>query len=261
MECNAERKEYKKVALREVLQQGPVTLLATGESMLPLIKGGEDKVVIVPFDGKLSKHDVVLFQQGDKYVLHRVVKIDDHLVYTKGDNNARCEIIPYEAVLGRLQIVIKKSGNRWLCEDKKWEILSLFAVLRRNIIAFGKRYFNAGVRRRIAPYYFILLFVLMWAPLNGLGVVMDNYLLGVRLDHLLHASVYIPCAWFLSVVEKRSLFYAWLNGIIVALVTEFGQMVLPYRGFDVNDIVANFVGVTLGWIALHCYVGKRRRLE
>ena len=87
----------------------------------------------------------------------------------------------------------------------------------------------------------------MWAPLNGVGIPLDNYILGLRADHLLHASVYIPCTLFLmDVIGPRWL--VWLAAVGVGLITEGGQWLLPFRGFDINDLFANAIGVTLGWL-------------
>ena len=95
----------------------------------------------------------------------------------------------------------------------------------------------------------------MWAPLNGIGIPLDNYILGLRLDHLLHASVFIPCTLFLmDVIGRRWL--VWLAAVAVGLLTEGVQWLLPFRGFDVNDLIANALGVTLGLIVILLIVKK-----
>ena len=103
----------------------------------------------------------------------------------------------------------------------------------------------------------------MWAPLNGIGVPLDNYLLGLRLDHLLHASVFIPCTLFLMDIfgAHRWKWPVWATAVGVGILTESVQWILPYRGFDINDLVANFFGVTLGWTIILSLreVHKRRQ--
>ncbi len=244
------------LSLRDILGKETVTLSALGISMSPLIKGGEDKVVIEPLSGLPHKNDVVLFQKGDKLVLHRVVAFAGCYVVTQGDNNNFREHVDPSCILGKLQRVIKKSGSLWSCSDTKWKILSVYAILRRNVLFFFNKYFDAAHRCLIAPWYFVCLILLMWAPINGLGVALDNYLFGIRLDHCLHASIYLPCSWFLSTNEKRHPFVIYLVCLMVAITTEFGQMLLPYRGFDINDLVANFLGVSLGWAIFRCYIRK-----
>ena len=51
----------------------------------------------------------------------------------------------------------------------------------------------------------------------------------------------------------------WLLSCAVGLVTEGGQWILPYRGFDINDMVANFIGVSLGWLALKLFFSHFRK--
>lgn len=87
----------------------------------------------------------------------------------------------------------------------------------------------------------------MWAPLGG--VPLDNFVLGLRMDHLLHASVFIPCSLFIySPYWKK--WAVWLTAVAVGVLTESVQALLPYRGFDINDMIANFLGVSLGWILI-----------
>lgn len=121
------------------------------------------------------------------------------------------------------------------------------------------RYFNAQIRRRITPYYFIILLILMWAPLNGLGVPLNNYLFGIRFDHVLHATVYIPCSWFIVSRRHRCNAENWLLSVLVGLTTESVQFLLPYRSGDINDMIANFFGATLGFLIVlgyRCYVRR-----
>jgi glycopeptide antibiotics resistance protein len=96
----------------------------------------------------------------------------------------------------------------------------------------------------------------MWAPLNGVGIPLDNYILGLRADHLLHASVYIPCTLFLVDLFPQRRWLAWLLGCCIGLTTEFGQYLLPFRSFDINDLVSNFLGVSLGWLIVRRKVGR-----
>lgn len=114
-------------------------------------------------------------------------------------------------------------------------------------------------RRRLRPWYFALLAFFMWAPLGGLGIPLDNYIFGLRADHLLHASLFLPCALLLSDLVQRH-WLLWLVCIGVGLLTEGVQWLLPWRGFDVSDLVANAAGVTLGWLVLIAVRrGARRR--
>lgn len=79
-----------------------VTIRLNGDSMRPLIRRGLDPVTILPLTGALRVGDVVLFQDtAQRYVLHRVRRIQDGQVQTLGDNClAPDPWIPAEQVLG-----------------------------------------------------------------------------------------------------------------------------------------------------------------
>lgn len=100
--------------------------------------------------------------------------------------------------------------------------------------------------RIVSIIYLVLLFALMWLPLNGVGIPMDNFVLGIRIDHLIHASVYLPCVLMLMPLCRFHQRRTWMIGLLIALTTETVQWLLPYRGFDINDLIANLLGATLG---------------
>ena len=118
------------------------------------------------------------------------------------------------------------------------------------------------VYRILSIFYLVILFSLMWLPLNGLGVRMDNFVLGIRIDHLIHASVYLPCILMLMPLCRFRWCRAWLVGLAIALTTESVQWLLPYRGFDINDLIANIIGVSLGLLIIRQphYMDKYVRL-
>ena len=83
---------------------------------------------------------------------------------------------------------------------------------------------------------------------------LNNYILGLRADHLLHASVFLPMAlFFIDLAPRRRWWLLWLLSCLIGIVTESVQWLLPYRGFDINDMVANFIGVSLGWLAVELF--------
>ena len=63
-----------------------VNTLLNGYSMMPLIRKNKDKVKIIPIYRELLIGDVVLFDNGSKYVVHRLYKIDEEVYQTWGDN-------------------------------------------------------------------------------------------------------------------------------------------------------------------------------
>ena len=89
----------------------PVTICLEGDSMRPLIRRGRDPVTIVPLTRKLIKGDVVLFNLGERYIVHRVWKLKPGWVRTFGDNCWNPEPwFPEGQVLG-LVIQYRRNGR------------------------------------------------------------------------------------------------------------------------------------------------------
>lgn len=203
-----------------------VIISLVGTSMQPTLIAG-DELELAPAGDYLAVGDVVLFRYHGRHILHRIVAIEGNRYTMHGDNCFTDEIV------GKEDIVAKMVGV------KKHNKLKHFVI----------RWLGYKGRKQLRPWYFAALAILMWAPLNGMGVPLDNYLLGLRLDHLLHASVFIPCALFLWNVYgvNRGKWAVWATAVAVGVLTETVQWLLPYRGFDINDMIANFLGVTMGF--------------
>ena len=70
--------------------------------MKPLLHQGKDVVIISSIDRPIKKLDIVLYKVGERYVLHRVLKIKkDHYVI-RGDNTYSEEFIHKDKVFGIL---------------------------------------------------------------------------------------------------------------------------------------------------------------
>ena len=80
------------MTVAEVLQkEGRYVGVVSGVSMYPMLRHKKDIVVIEPPHGRLKKHDVALYQVGERYVLHRVVKVTSDGYHIRGDNCYRLE--------------------------------------------------------------------------------------------------------------------------------------------------------------------------
>ena len=249
--------------LDEELREGRnVRINFGGCSMLPLIDGDGDTVELRPLREAEACRvgEIYLFVHEGHHIVHRLMAVEEDGTHRfRGDNCYGCERVGREQVLAQLSSITRPDGTVVDCGSAAWREQSRRVVRRRNRVNALRRCLSPERRRRLAVGYYAVLLVLMWAPLNGVGIPLDNFILGLRVDHLLHASVYLLCPLAL---------YDWLHkrkGLILAatlltgICTECVQYVLPYRGFDINDLCANFIGGFAGWLLLLAAVGLCRR--
>lgn len=74
----------------EIIAQGEsVVLLTKGNSMLPFIVGERDSVELSPVSEELKIGDIVLARTENptRYVIHRIVEINNEVVTLMGDGN------------------------------------------------------------------------------------------------------------------------------------------------------------------------------
>ena len=98
---------------------GVYASVTEGVSMRPLFKTHRDVVVLEPPTDRLKKYDVALYRVGSRYVLHRVVGIDDKsgVYLIRGDNTFRIERISFDAVIARL-VSFNRGGVHYSVTDK-----------------------------------------------------------------------------------------------------------------------------------------------
>lgn len=76
----------------ELRRSGKLVYTNVGCSMLPLLRQGKDLMVISPRpSGRLRRYDAVLYKRGDKYILHRILKVRKNDYVICGDHNWRRE--------------------------------------------------------------------------------------------------------------------------------------------------------------------------
>jgi VanZ family protein len=85
----------------------------------------------------------------------------------------------------------------------------------------------------------------------------NNHVLHIRLDHLVHAIIFIPWVVVIWLVTRFNFRTAPLKAtaclalcLLFAAAMEFVQYFLPYRTFTIYDLLANGTGVLLGFILL-----------
>ncbi len=97
-------------SFEEMLQQdGYIVYTNVGCSMLPLLRQRRDVIEIRPKPaGRCRKYDVVLYRRGEKYILHRVLKVLPGGYIIAGDHNAFVERDVTDAmILGVMTRVIR----------------------------------------------------------------------------------------------------------------------------------------------------------
>lgn len=241
------------IEMCERLEAGmTVTMLFGGRSMLPMINGEGDKITLRPLEKEEAcvPGEVYLFKYCNHFVIHRLMRIEGGVHVFRGDNCVNYERVGRENVLAKLMTVIQPNGNEIDCEGEWWHKRSKQVLRRKRLRTAVVRMLSPKARNVWSVLYFILLAVLMWAPLNGLGIPLNRFIFGLRLDHLLHASVFLLCPLFLVDWMRWKKWGILVVALLIGLFTEYVQYLLPYRGFDINDLVGNCIGNTLGWLAL-----------
>jgi VanZ family protein len=104
--------------------------------------------------------------------------------------------------------------------------------------------------------YTLGILLLVCLPINGkdqfFGHLNDTYIINIRLDYISHFVLFIPWVTIGYVAfGKESAFLNFdayeLSGLLAfAACSEYIQYYLPYRTFNINDLLANVFGVLLG---------------
>ena len=95
-----------------------------GVSMLPMLRQGKDRVELGPLPDRLKKYDLPMYRRGDgKYVIHRIVRVEEGCYICMGDNTYNEERIAPEQmkalvgafVRGGRRISVEHRGYRLYC--------------------------------------------------------------------------------------------------------------------------------------------------
>jgi len=138
------------VLARDILSQGlNFRFKICGNSMRPLIKDG-DYLIVNPVN-HLKLGDIVLFiSADDRLVVHRISKIKDNFIITKGDAYCGYDCpIKREAVLGRV-VMIERGRQKRDLERGIWKLINLiwarihplfllFRAVIRSLIPFNEK--------------------------------------------------------------------------------------------------------------------------
>ncbi len=104
--------------------------------------------------------------------------------------------------------------------------------------------------------YTLVVILLAVLPINGTNSVLNHtFVIHIRLDYLAHFFVYIPWVFLLwkttgTGFRKNTgltLFYILIS-LVFASANEGVQYFLSYRAYNINDLLANVMGVLIGSI-------------
>ena len=113
-------------------------------------------------------------------------------------------------------------------------------------------------RKAILITYLTFLLLATVLPLNSTGEALnENHVFTLRWDYLLHALVYAPLPVLLA-WQLKKLWPAVLLALALAAGFELLQALLPYRGFNLYDMVANGAGVIIGSVGFVLLKRKRK---
>lgn len=102
----------------QIKNNGEVTFTPKGNSMLPLLRNNKDTVTLCKAEFPLKKYDVPLYvRENGKYVLHRVVAIENDSYVMRGDNQFINEPgIREEQIIGIIHSFTRKN-KRYDCNS------------------------------------------------------------------------------------------------------------------------------------------------
>lgn len=108
-------------------------------------------------------------------------------------------------------------------------------------------------KKLLFSLYFAIILAFSLAMISSKIPLHKRWLLFVRLDYLSHVLLFIP--WMLLVfwvwhkkVGMICFFLASVAGIILAIISECSQYFVPYRSFDVSDLITNCLGIVIGGV-------------
>lgn len=65
--------------------------------------------VIVRITKQIEENDIIVFNQDDNFITHRVIKLEENLITTKGDANKSSDLpITKDEVIGKVVLIIPK---------------------------------------------------------------------------------------------------------------------------------------------------------
>lgn len=107
-----EQFEYEKGKLEKVIKtQGFFAGTTVGVSMYPMLRNRRDTIIIKPVTKRLEKYDVPVYTVGDRYVMHRIIKVLPDAYIIRGDNCLFKEHVTDNMIIGVLTEFYRNPKN------------------------------------------------------------------------------------------------------------------------------------------------------
>ena len=97
-----------------IAERGELIYSHVGESMYPLIRDDRDLLVIKAVSSRLKRLDIPLYKRYDgRYILHRIIKVNEHDYVIRGDNCSDNEYgITDAQIIGVLTAIVRGGTTR-----------------------------------------------------------------------------------------------------------------------------------------------------
>ena len=120
-------------ACKRIRSGRSVRIPVAGRSMEPFLKEGKDSIVLsaLPTRYRFRKGDLLLFEYGGQFIVHRLHRINSQTLYMKGDHQNHWEIIHPEDVRAWVSCVQFANGRRVQTRSLLWKLLALRSRLDR----------------------------------------------------------------------------------------------------------------------------------
>ena len=127
--------------LQERLAAGQdVQFTPRGISMLPMLRDGQDSVVLSPVSGTLKKYDLPLYRRPDgQFVLHRIVSVEGQSYTCIGDNQFVLEPGVEHCRVIAVVTAFTRKGRSWTTDCLMYRIYCRFWHFSRPVRRFWRR--------------------------------------------------------------------------------------------------------------------------
>ncbi len=131
--------------IEEIIERdGQVLEMTYGVSMQPMLRQGQNPIIISKVVSAPKKRDVILFKDSTgKYILHRIIRVTADGFVTRGDNLFVTEKVQSAEVVGVLTGYYK--GEKYIDCKKNfgYRVYSFFTPLQ---------YFLKKLKNKISPF-------------------------------------------------------------------------------------------------------------